>query len=155
MLMASIQRLVASLSRSCTVRIGLLNALSARIIASIEMIFRWDGWSVEQVHSEIWSDVLRYASVKLVYFFQIFASPAVTWYKFMLLQTRLATSNPEFTAAVQESLGTGKEVIRPDGDVDLPRVRIYEGAWASNILYFLRDIYCNSDGTYICLIQCH
>jgi len=36
-------------------------------------------------------------------------------------QTRLASSNPEFAAAVQDCLGVGKEVIRPDGDVDLPR----------------------------------
>jgi len=36
-------------------------------------------------------------------------------------QKRLAASNPEFTAAVNERLGVGKEVVRPDGDVDLPR----------------------------------
>ena len=42
-----------------------------------------------------------------------------------VFQTRLASSNPEFAAAVQDCLGVGKEVIRPDGDVDLPRVREY------------------------------
>ena len=42
--------------------------------------------------------------------------------EFDVFQTRLTTSNPEFAAAVQESIGEGREVIRPDGDVDLPKV---------------------------------
>ena len=37
-------------------------------------------------------------------------------------QGRLSSSNPEFEEAVQHALGAGKQVIRPDGDVDLPRV---------------------------------
>ena len=64
--------------------------------------------------------------------------------EFDVFQTRLTTSNPEFAAAVQESIGEGREVIRPDGDVDLPKVgRLLSFKYFISIIQC--GIYSNSD----------
>ena len=65
--------------------------------------------------------------------------------EFDVFQTRLTTSNPEFSAAVQESIGEGREVIRPDGDVDLPKVRrLSSFRYFISIMAFTVTVICHS-----------